>query len=220
MQTPVAAVGAPPLIRLLSRLAGVPVGTPSAPPAGQMADWIDWPQAVALSRALDGAPGAADQADPAAVEALAIESARTRADLAAAIGAGPSPAAGDGPAAFQHHAQAMQRAIQTAAGHLRGELRERLAAGSAAQARLAAVDAVMEAALSPREHALLAAVPALLGKHFGPPGTAPAEAGPGAAAGTPARTQSAEHELRDLLLAELDLRFQPVEGLLAALRGT
>ncbi|MFN3311352.1 MAG: DUF3348 family protein, partial [Thermomonas sp.] len=64
-------------------------------------------------------------------------------------------------------------------------------------ARLAGLDAQLEAVLAPREAALFAAVPARL---------AEAAAGMGAQA------------LRDLLLAELDARLLPVDGLLAALR--
>ena len=68
--------------------------------------------------------------------------------------------------AFRQHYLAMQRTMQTATGKLRGQLRDRLAAASADMARLAEVDAMMEGVLSPREHKLLAAVPALLGEHF------------------------------------------------------
>src|SRR5690606_24079456 len=61
---------------------------------------------------------------------------------------------------------ARQRAMQSVTGRLRGRLRDRLAAHSADLARLAEVDAVMELVLSPKEHALLASVPDLLGAHL------------------------------------------------------
>jgi hypothetical protein len=75
-------------------------------------------------------------------------------------------------------------------------------------ARLAEVDAVMEVALTPREHALLANVPELLGQRF---------------ARLHVRGQTHwldtfRREMQSVLLAELDLRFQPVDALLAALR--
>ncbi|WP_404629658.1 DUF3348 family protein [Dyella ginsengisoli] len=78
----------------------------------------------------------------------------------------------------------------------------------AALARLAEVDAVMEVALTPREHTLLAKVPELLAQRF-----ARLHAG-----GQPHWLDAFRREMQSVLLAELDLRFQPVDALLAALR--
>ncbi|HEX5305649.1 MAG TPA: DUF3348 family protein [Dyella sp.] len=77
-------------------------------------------------------------------------------------------------------------------------------------ARLAEVDAVMEVALTPREHTLLAKVPELLGQRFARL----------RAAGNGSNTwlDAFRRDMQSVLLAELDLRFQPVEALLAALR--
>lgn len=197
-------VGGPTVIRLLARVADRPFAAPGLAPAGRLGEWIDWPRAVTLSRALDAAPADPASGEPADAAGLAEECAQARAALAADIDKGPGPAATDaGFKPFQQHIQAMQRAMQSATGRLRGDLRERLAGGSAQQARLAEVDAAMEAVLSPREASLLAALPAMLGAHF--------ERGQQPAA--------FQRELRELLLAELDLRFQPVEGLLAALHS-
>ena len=92
-------------------------------------------------------------------------------------------------------------------------------------ARLAAVDAAMERALSPREQALLARVPALLGEHFERLRQAEQEtlAGAQISEDTSAISSGAwldvfRKDMQNVLLAELDVRFQPVEGLLAALR--
>lgn len=223
MQAPVSAPGAPTFVRLLARIAEVPALPPVLPTAHQLGEWIGWPQAVTLSRALDDAPEATDPPAPASAENLAAECTRIRAELAGTIDAGP---AGTDPAAFQQHAQAMQRAMQTSTGHLRGELRELLAAGTPQQARLAEVDAAMEAALSPREHALLAPVCALLGErlerlHQAGQATGTADTIPAARPDPdpPAWIPAFRNELRDLLQAELDLRFHPIEGLLAALRS-
>lgn len=197
-------VGGPTFIRLLARIADRPFAPPGLAPAGRLGEWIDWPRAVTLSRALDEAPAEAGNGEPAGAGELAAECARVRAGLAADIDKGPDRAAADsGFAPFQQHVQKLQRAMQSATGRLRGDLRERLAAGSARQARLAEVDAAMEAVLSPRESTLLAALPGLLGAHF--------ERGQ--------QPDTFRRELRELLRAELDLRFQPVEGLLAALRS-
>lgn len=204
MQVPVSAPGAPTFIRLLAQAAGTSARAPALPLARQLGEWIDWTRAVSLSRALDGPAQPAEDAATPDAATLLEECARIRADLEDAIRKGPAPAADSaGFTPFQQHIQAMQRAMQSATGRLRGDLRERLAGGSAQQARLAEVDAAMEAVLSPREATLLAALPALLGSHF--------ERGQQPAA--------FHHELRELLLAELDLRFQPVEGLLAALHS-
>jgi hypothetical protein len=91
--------------------------------------------------------------------------------------------------------------------------------------RLAEVDAVMERALSPRERSLLATVPALLGGHFERLRKAEQETLADARASEDAPTIAPgawlnvfRKDMQSVLLAELDLRFQPVEGLLAALR--
>ena len=73
----------------------------------------------------------------------------------------------------------------------------------------------MEQALSPREQALLGAVPTLLGEHF--------ERLRAAAESSPDRVRGDwlprfHHDIQSVLRAELDVRFHPIEGLLAALR--
>lgn len=75
-------------------------------------------------------------------------------------------------------------------------------------ARLAEVDAVMEVALTPREHTALAKVPNLLAQRF-----ARLQAG-----AQPHWLDAFRREMQSVLRAELDLRFQPVAALLAALR--
>jgi hypothetical protein len=77
-------------------------------------------------------------------------------------------------------------------------------------ARLAEVDAVMEAALTPREHTLLAKAPEVLGQRF--------ERLRAAGHASPTWLDGFRRDMQNVLLAELDLRFQPVDALLAALR--
>jgi hypothetical protein len=110
----------------------------------------------------------------------------------------------------------MQRSIQGTTGKLRGELRDHLAAASPELARLANVDAVMEGALSPREQRLLGGVPALLEARFEKARAAAAEA----ANPSSVWLDIFLREMQDVLLAELDVRFQPLEGLVAALHGS
>ena len=111
----------------------------------------------------------------------------------------------------------LQQSMETGIGNLRGRLRAKLAARTPAMTRLAEVDAVMERALSPRERTLLGTVPSLLGRHFerlrrAEQDTLTDDQTPGA------WLDIFRKDAQSVLLAELDLRFQPVEGLLAALR--
>lgn len=163
---------------------------------------------------------------------LAAEIRAARATLEAAIGedvrdwtrplhprAGGDGSADAGAAAVRQHCQGLQRDLQATTGRLRGELREHLAQRGGDAARLAAVDAVMEGVLAPREHALLAPqVPSLVVRfeHLHARATA-ADSDAGGQASLPWRDHF-RAEARQVLLAELDLRFQPIEALLAALR--
>ncbi len=138
----------------------------------RLGQWLDWTHAVALSTALDGKPAVVDAGVPTPVSAEEIECARVRSSLANAIAGDPvfatsvqrDAAEAGAPgvaeyAPFRQRYLAIQRSMQAATGNLRGRLRDVLAETTAGMARLAAVDAVMEQALSPREQMLLAAVP-------------------------------------------------------------
>ena len=94
------------------------------------------------------------------------------------------------------------------ASRIRGNDGEESPRDSAAPARLAEVDAVMEVALTPREHTALAKVPDLLAQRF-----ARLRAG-----AQPHGLDAFRREMQSVLRAELALRFQPVDALLAALR--
>jgi hypothetical protein len=125
-------------------------------------------------------------------------------------------------AAYRRRYHARQQAMETSIGPLRGRLRSTLATRSPDMARLAAVDVVMEQVLSAQEHRLLASIPATLEKHFKRLGRADANA----SADTEAETEPGawlpmfRKDMHDVLLAEMDVRFQPVEGLLEALRAS
>lgn len=207
-----APVSAPAFVRLLARLGDI--GAPSAGPAlsEQLGQWIDWNRAIALSRALDAA--AAPGSLPIQAEGEAAACARVRTTLQTAITRTDKPAhpTGEDFAPFRRHCVDLQRSMLASTGQLRGRLRDALATGSSDQARLAEVDAVMEMTLSPREHALLATTPTLLGQHFERLKRANAEAP------DDAWLPSFRRDLQDVLLAELDVRFHPIEALLAALR--
>ena len=155
----------------------------------------------------------------------------------AASGTLPPPA--DDFAAFCRRYVGAQQSMEAQVAPLRRRLRATLTGASPALARLAALDAVMEEVVGTRERELLATVPRSLEQQFDrlcveggapahdAPHETPAEpaAPPGPArtdAPTPrpsaARLATFRRDMRKLLLAELDLRLQPVEGLLDALR--
>ena len=222
----------PTFVRLLARLTDDALPQGGTAPAERLSQWIDWTRAVVLSKVLD-AKGAEAEPDAQVLDRDDAEAcARARSTLLAAIASAPElvapqpqPGTQDAEAGaavvaiefapFRQRHITLQRSMQAATGRLRGELRDRLAQQSADMARLAEVDAVMEGALSPREHALLGAVPALLETHFDR-----LRAAAGASATDPSAVwlDGFRRDMQSVLIAELDVRFQPVEGLLAALR--
>lgn len=229
------AFSGPTFVRLLARLTDDTLPQGGMAPAERLSQWIDWTRAVVLSKVLDAKAPEAEQGAQVVDRDDAAVCAKARATLLASIAEAPelaipqpqairapddaeaeaAPAVAIDFAPFRQRHLTLQRAMQMATGRLRGDLRDRLAQRSTDMARLAEVDAVMEGALSPREHALFGAVPALLESHF---------ERLRAAAGTSATDPSAawldgfRRYMQGVLIAELDVRFQPVEGLLAALR--
>ena len=129
----------------------------------------------------------------------------------------------------------LQQKMETRIADLRARLRTMLASRTPEMARLALVDAAMEQAIALHEQTALLKVPALLELHFKrlreqaeASAQAAKEADPEQAevpsrampsAGTPAWLDIFRKDMQSVLLAELDLRLQPLEGLLAALRA-
>jgi len=237
------AFSGPTLIRLLARLADVDVTESRQSLSDRLSQWVHWTDAIALSTALNGNLPAVPAGTQASGSAEETECARVRSTLVNAIvgggvsaaakrhGSSQTPSHGasmnaaiDYPA-FRQIYTSMQQTMETAIGNLRGRLRATLASGTPGMSRLAEVDAVMERALSPRERSLLTTVPALLGNHFERLRKAEREtlADAQASEDAPMVAPGAwlnvfRKDMQSVLLAELDLRFQPVEGLLAALR--
>lgn len=214
---------------------------PSPPLPARLGQWIDWRHAVALSAALDARPspppGEASPCTPAEDGACA----RLRAVLVKAIEGdrafsltAPSSAPAHGKEAgaedeapdyafFRQRYMALQQVMEAEIGHLRGRVRGMVARHAASLQQLAAMDAVMERALGRHERALLSALPEMLGKHFERQRLAALEATPAEPSTRRAPTAWLDHfrtDMQRLLLAELDIRLQPAEGLLAALRNT
>ena len=216
----------PKLLRLLASLtdAGASGAAPSL--SAVMSRWLGWTDAIALSAALNGSPpempsGASTRAgcggsigDSAGAHVRAMLTAAITGQGASsdsrrrmpARPAAPDPAETD----FAVHRQryiALQQQMEREIAGLRGRLRTALASRTPQAARLAMLDTVMEQVLGAREQAVLAAVPGMLEPHF-------------------TRLRGAEgawlnvfrRDMQSVLLAELEIRFQPVEALLAALR--
>lgn len=104
-----------------------------------------------------------------------------------------------------------QRAMAAAIGPLRAQVRTGLASLGPALGQLAALDAVLDDALAARERHLLAKVPGLLEKHFVRACKAQ-QAAPSAG-----WLAGVCHDLQGVLWAELDIRWQPIEGMLEAM---
>nr|WP_144834530.1 DUF3348 domain-containing protein [Cupriavidus gilardii] len=231
----------PTLIRLLARLTEVEAPEPGRSLAAELGQWLGWTDAVALSSALNGGAQPATSREAVASEDVASEDvardcARVRAALAKAINDNGSSASrsraqtrvqppGDGytTADYAIHRQrylSLQQSMETPIAALRGRLRALLSAQGADMARLAAVDAVMERVLGAREQALLIAVPSMLEAHFERLRQAGETAQARDQRAPAAWLRAFRDDMRAVLLAELDIRFQPVEGLLAALRAS
>ncbi|WP_112774714.1 DUF3348 domain-containing protein [Cupriavidus alkaliphilus] len=237
----------PALVRLLARLTDADVPPPVMSLSGQLSQWLGWPDAIALSAALKAGPPAVPAvAHASGATAEAQECARVRARLAGAIAEDTAPAARrrapprpsalpdpvDAQVDYAIHRQrylTLQQAMEGAIGSLRASLRAALSARTPAMAKLAMVDAVMERALGAREQSLLGAVPNLLEPHFQRLRQAEAAAqladqaqaaGQAAAARPGAWLGVFRKDMQSVLLAELEIRWQPVEGLLAALQDS
>lgn len=227
------------LIRLLARLVGDQGATDAAGTKRSFAErlglWLDYLDAISLSAALNsgaaGGPEALSVSPSFARVPLREEFARVRAGLLDSINATAVPKAGPAPGAtaasatdfspFRRYYLARQRDMEADIGPLRAAARAALAARSPALKRLAAVDAALDKALGERERSLLASLPALLEKRF-----EHLRKGHEAAPGTPAASETTQpggwlavfrQDMHEMLLAELDLRLQPVSGLIEAL---
>lgn len=215
-----------PLVRCLSGLetgSGVAGTGPSGGTAGPQAvaetlsRWLAWTDAIALSGALNPSPAgtpASDDTRSGLHTQLAEDAARVRRDLVRSItrdlsietdfaAAAPAPQAATDFAPYRRHYVTEQRTMAERIGPLRARVRKALSTASPALRRLAALDAVLDAALDARTRHLLGTVPALLESHAqrGRQGLAP---------------QAWLQTLQQVLLAELETRWQPIEGLLQA----
>lgn len=118
-----------------------------------------------------------------------------------------------------------QRAMVAALGPLRSQVRVGLSRVSPALGRLAALDTVLDEALDARERHLFAKVPVVLEKHFDRLRKAHQAEQAQAAGGrlpdgsAPVAAWLADYckAMQAVMLAELELRLQPIEGMLEAM---
>lgn len=207
----------------------------------RLSAWLRWTDAMTLFEALqnDAAPGTSTPVAPASASASIEEDAckrvhaglvqalteerpwmpekpnpRIRAHLRTAAPPKPLMETRTEFAPYRRHYQGRQIAMENAIEPLRARLRTQLADRSPRMAQLVSLDQVMERVMGEHERRLLSALPALLEKRFA---RLRAAAEADANAGT-AWLDAFHQELEAVLAAELDLRWQPIAGLLAALK--
>lgn len=230
-------LGGPPLVRLLARLASVQVQASSQPLPDRLSQWLGWSDAIALAGALKGAGkrNAEPVHAPAGTTCAQVREALTQAILEdELLVVRPPPKSrmqarrmavrSDDPdyVLYRQCYVSLQQRMEAAIGALREHLRARLAQGAPAMVQLASVDAVMEQALMEKEFLLLGAVPSRLEARF----KALREQAQADADGADERRRQGarawldvfRNDMQRALLAELDIRMQPAEGLQAALQ--
>ena len=212
-------------------------------------DWTDAiSMSTALNGASAVAPDPTAAAAPLADQTIADEVARVRAELAKSIttdvllnpGQAADKAAARAAAAaasaeltveflpYRRSYLGHQRAMASRIGALRVRLRAALVAQSPALGQLAALDAALDQALAARERHLLSKVPQWLESEFerlrrvNERAAVMPSASPAQVSGLQPAVWVAEYgrTLREVLLAEMDTKLQPVEGMMDALRNS
>lgn len=235
------------LVRILADLAVSDVADAKQSFAERLGQWLDFTDAMSLFSALKASvasgPEAQSNAPPLAGSAVHEEFMRVRKALADSISTDgvlkpghvriklptPAPNASAESAAdfspYHRYYLAHQRDMNASIGPLRAHVRAALGGHSPALKRLAALDGVMEEALAARERNLLSMVPLHLARRFEHLFKAHLAAqGESPVADDPARWMQAGgwlatfcRDLQAVLLAELDVRLEPVAGLIEAL---
>lgn len=200
------------LVRQLAGLLPVQPDSPRQDLAERLGEWLNVRDAINLHAAHQALPQrtAPRPAGRHSVADLQAALENLRATLQQAIAAPPALPIDAQDAGFALHNQRcldLQRRMELAIEPFRGHVRQVLASSSPPLAQLAALDATLEQWLAGREHKLLSGVPAFLKARLQSlrqtePDTWPAPF---------------EQELQQALRAELDLRLQPVTGLIEAL---
>jgi hypothetical protein len=229
------------LVRSLAALGIADVADSSQTFAERLSGWIGWTDAPVLSEALAAAPAhptgtvtvesrrtiAAEvqrvrrelvQAieSEAALAALPAARGRLAGDARSATGATDGSAGGNVDPAHGRRRQAvLQQLMEERLRPLREQVRRALRAAGPPLEKLAVLDAAFEQALAARERTLLGGAAVLVQARFERgqepvprDGTAP----------SPLSDTAWRTAMRELLLAELDTRLQPIDGMVEALQ--
>jgi hypothetical protein len=207
--------------------------------AQRLSQWLAVSDAITLRAAHQSIPpvagGRPARAPAAAAAALGEHVQRVRMGLVKCITANPSPstraprerhpappveaaAPDDGFAPFQQRYLDLQRQMALQIEALRGQVRGVLTKASPRLAPLAAFDAVLEQMLGAREQKLLGTVPQVLERRFD---QLRAEHSPEPDTGALPHgwQQTFGKDMEAALLAELEVRLQPVTGMMEALNN-
>ncbi|MDO9436839.1 DUF3348 family protein [Hydrogenophaga sp.] len=200
------------LVRQLAGWLPVPEEPSRQDLAERLGAWLNVADAITLASAHQSLPRLAAKRRTPARQTAADPKAdldRVRGTLAQAIATPPHPPTDASDTEFAPHNQRyldQQRRMEMAIDALRGHVRQVLAATSPQLAQLAAMDAMLDQMLGGREQRVLNGVPAIVKARFtqlrqSQPDTWPAPF---------------EQDFQQVLLAELDLRLQPVMGMVDA----
>jgi hypothetical protein len=215
------------LVGLLGELALLETETSKQDFAERLGQWLGVFEGMTLHAAHQASqacePAKPSAARPAAKPGLTDEFQRVRTTLVKAIQAStaasaknqglisdaPTQASAEDAPYAPHHQRYLQqqRTMGLKIEVLRAQARQAMSPRSPRLAELARFDAVMEQMLGGREHKLLASVPALLERRFEHL----------RASGQPGWPERFGKDLQRILLAELEVRLQPVMGLIEAL---
>ncbi|MDB5877744.1 MAG: hypothetical protein JWQ41_1158 [Variovorax sp.] len=217
--TGVSSVSGSALVGLLTRLTDARFPESSQSISERLSQWLGWTDAISLSSVLGATNKKAPSASMAAPSAEEAEVRRVRETLLKLLadeGAALRTATDFSP--YRRRYVSRQQTMESAIAPLRTRLQAALVARSPALAQLAAVDAVMAQALGAHEVRLLATIPTLLEKHFTRLRRAQADqVDPDVSPDI--WLDGFDRDMQSVLFAELDIRLQPIEGLLEALRS-
>lgn len=203
-----------PLVRQLAAwLPAEPEAAPRRDIGERLGEWLNVADAIALHAAHQGLPAINSRrrvGKPMDAPAAQAELQRLRNTLSQSIAAPPIHPVHAADTEFSPHHQRYldhQRRMEMAIDAFRGHLRQALSQTSTRLAQLVALDAVVDQMMGGREQKLLAGVPAFLKTRFQQLRKAEPEGWP----------PLFEHDFQQTLRAELELRLQPVTGLVEAL---
>lgn len=230
-----------PLVRLLSQWTPAAPPEAGADMGERLAQWVSAFDAISLHTALraiqaTGAArgrAAATGPRPVPAAALARDFAQVRAQQARTIAQTPALPNEFTYAPYKRRHLELQRQMGLAVDALRQRVRDALALCGPALQQLAALDAAMDKVVTPREQALLPVAVTVLERRFGqlqaahlkalndarqalPEGGGASEDDPMLWRRTGAWLHHFEQDWHQALCAELDLRLEPVAGLIEA----